>query len=358
MTTKSSRKRAMTTDVDLTATSRMQPRAAFDCGNGYIKIRTADVAAEMRSVIAPLPAASRVGDWPIDTVFKSDRMWWAVGEAAYTFGRSTVEEKEETGRYVSLWYRRLFTGALHRAFHQYWDVETLRPQIISSVPAGVFKQKTIKDAVHKNLVGEYAITNIHGGVLNIVIDQDNLRIVPEGIGTYWQYIYEKDTQNTVFGTGTWMILDLGFMTLDAVFLRDGVYMPDEARSDDNTGTSKIADAVTDFIAAETGVNLFRGEIDSQLACDSIEINRKPIGIAEVRNAAVEALGSRITNYAETWARGKNLNGILFTGGQAPALQQYINSNRLPTLTLARNCRRSNVEGSYLHLLNVLGDLTD
>jgi hypothetical protein len=320
---------------------------ACDLGNAYSNIKSDNgVAVDWRSIMAPLSASTRLADWPIEHVIQYEEEWWASGEICYTLAPGTIEENLNMNRYTSTWYKRLFAFALHKAFYKEAGREIVYPRIISSVPAGIFKISQQVKAVQENLIGDYEIRNVYGGTLMVTVPK--VILLPEGIGTYFGYLFGPGN-NSQYQTGTWMVADFGYLTLDAVFMRDGEYIADMAKSDSQTGMSIVAEQIQEYVQAEAGVELDRAQIDKAMECDMIEVNRKPLNISTIRETALEKLGRRATGLLEQWSRRANLNGIIITGGGAKYQYPHIASDVLPPLSVAINPRRANADGAYLYI---------
>jgi hypothetical protein len=320
---------------------------ACDLGNAYSNIRSDNgVAADWRSIQAPLTTNTRLAELPINHVIKYEDEWWATGELCYTLAPESLDENLNLNRYTTPWYRRLFAFALHKAFYKSVGVEVVYPHVISSIPAGPFKSPATVKAVENSLKGDYEIGNVHGGTLYVSVPK--VTVIPEGIGTYFGYIFGPGN-NKQFESGTWMIADFGYLTLDAVFVRDGEYIADLAKSDSLTGMSMVAEPIKDSILSETGVELDRAQIDKAMECDVIEVNSRPKNISLIRESTLSQLGKRAASLLEQWSRRANLNGIIATGGGAKYIYPHIISDVLPPMMLAQDPRRANVDGAYLYI---------
>lgn len=320
---------------------------ACDLGNAYSNIKSDNgVAVDWRSITAPLSKSTRLADWPIDHVVKYKDEWWAAGEICYTLAPGTIEENLNMNRYVSEWYKRLFAFALHKAFYKLAGHEVIYPRVISSIPAVLFKMQDQVKKVQENLIGDYEIGNVFGGTLMVTVPK--VILLPEGIGTYFGYLFGPGN-NSQYQAGTWMIADFGYLTLDAVFVQDGEYIADMAKSDSQTGMSTVAEQIQEFVYSKTGVELDRAQADKAMECDIIEVNTKKINISVVRETALARLGKRATQFIEEWSRRANLSGVIITGGGAKYAYSHIASDVLPPLSQASNPRRANADGAYLYI---------
>jgi hypothetical protein len=328
---------------------------SLDLGNAYCNLAGDNgLSLDLRSIMAPLSEANKLGDWPIEDVIRFNGQWWVVGDRSYTLAPDAIQEHPTVNRYVSEWYKRLFAFALHKAFYKRVGSGIIYPRIISSVPAQLFKNQAETAAIKDNLAGEYEISNVYGGTLYVTVMPRQIVLIPEGIGTYFGFVFSPGN-NSQYQTGTWLIADSGYLTLDSVMVRDGEYMPDAARSDEKTGISIVAEALRDMVFTKTRVRLDRAAIDKALECDTITVNQKIHPIAETKTKLLEQVGQRAVLLLEQWSAGQNLSGILLTGGGAKFLYPYLSSASLPPVMLSNNPRRANVEGAYLYLADSSGN---
>lgn len=343
-------KRAVKTAQSVEA-SNTGDTLSLDLGNAYSNAQGDNgLALDWRSIQAPLSASNKIADWPIADVIEFNGQWWAVGDPCYTLAPDNIQENPTTNRYISEWYKRLFAFALHKAFYKRVGEGVLYPRIITSIPASLFKSQDETAAVKANLVGDYEIGNVFRGDLIINVSPLHVVIVPEGIGTYFQYVFGAGN-NSAYQAGTWMIADGGYLTLDCVMVRGGDYIADAAQSDERAGMSIVAAELKEYIRSKTRASLDRAEIDKAMECDTITANGKTVNIVQARTDMIERVAQRATLKLEEWAAGKNLSGILLTGGGAKYLHPHIVSNNLPPISLVPNARRSNVNGAYLYAVN-------
>lgn len=324
---------------------------SLDMGNAYSNIQTdGGVAIDYRSIMAPLSTANKIAEWPVEDVACFEGEWWVVGDRAYTLAPKAIQENPTVNRYISPWYKRLFAFALHKTLYRGVGGEIFYPRVISSIPAELFKDADETQAIKNNLIGSYEIGNTWGGSIMVEVLPKRLVLIPEGVGTFFGLVFGGGN-NTQFTSGTWMIADAGYLTLDAVMLRDGDYIADAAKSDEKTGLSVVADTLRTFVFQRTRVRLTNHEIDTAMQCDTVVANTKSVNVKQAREDALLSLGKRASLLLEQWAAGQNLSGIIFTGGGAEHLHPYILSNNLPPLMLAARPRRANVEGAYSYLVS-------
>lgn len=324
---------------------------SLDMGNAYTNVQSdGAIALDYRSIMAPLSTSNRLGDLPVENVINYEGQLWAVGDACYTLAPNAIQENPTVNRYTSAWYKRLFAFALHKTLYKRAGQEIFYPRIISSVPAELFRNQDETAAIAANLCGHYEIGNTFGGQIIVDVLPRRLVLIPEGVGTYFGLVFGGGN-NAQYKTGTWMIADSGYLTLDTVMLRDGEYIADASRSDERTGLSSVADKLRDFVFTRSRTRLDRASIDNAMQCATITVNTNVINVEQARTDALIELGKRASLLLEQWSAGHNLSGIIFTGGGAEYLFQHITSSMLPPLTLAARPRRANVEGAYTYIVS-------
>jgi len=325
-----------------------QLNAVFDLGNAEGKLRASpDQAINFRSILAPLSTANKMGEWPTADVIFFNSEWWVAGESAYIYAPEAVQENTTVTRYTSSWYRTLFAFALHKVFHSYAGSGVLKPRIISSIPAEIYKDQSQTHEIKAKLTGRYDILTVSGKMLEIEVEPRKFNILPEGIGTYFERVYGQPDGKR-YRKGTWGIGDLGYLTYDMVFMRNEQYVPTLSKSDEHTGFSQVAGSIRDYIFQKRRVRLSRSEIDAAMMQDEISVNGTPINIVEVRTKGLVELGKRVAMLTEQWTSGLNLEGLILTGGGTTQTAPHIHLGpTFPVLELAGT--RSNVDGAYLYL---------
>jgi hypothetical protein len=321
---------------------------AVDLGNAYCNLAAdGGIVADWRSIQGRVSDANRMRDLPFDHIIGLGDAWYVFGEAAYTYAPRSLEDFPTTERYTTAWYRRLFAYALHRAYGLRLAEGPFYPKAIVSIPAREFANTRRTEQVRDNLTGPYIIHNTLGSTLQVVMNKEALTIVPEGAGTFF-YMLDKHSQNgrSSYAQGTWLVLDLGYLTGDVVGFIDGEYIPDMATSDSQAGMRYVAQRVADFVRSEGGPDIPAEHYDPQLGCDSVIINGLAYNIQKERDDARAALAERIVRFITRIAAGQNLSGILLTGGGAEVMGDLLNLKKLPPLTRVPNPRRANVDGAY------------
>lgn len=316
---------------------------SLDLGNAYCNlVADGPVVSDWRSVQGRVSDSRGLKELPFDDVIRLNDVWYVFGEAAYTYAPRSLEDFPATNRYTSIWYKRLFAFALHRAYGLRLAEGPFYPDVVLSIPASQYSNDAIVERVRDNLVGPYYLGTTKGTATQAEINPDALHIIPEGAGSF----LAAAAANKALERGLWFVLDVGYLTSDIVAFVHGDYAPDLAVSDPAAGMSYVARHVARFIAGETGVDLRPADIDPQLHCPSIEVNKQQIDIQTAKAEALANLGERIARFVTQAAAGQNLSGLLLTGGGAELLRDVIQIPGLPPIIVAPNPRRANVEGAF------------
>jgi len=324
---------------------------SVDIGNAYSNLKADNgISDDWRSVQGVVGSASRLGALPFDSAIQHDGAIRVFGQAAITH-TSHIEDYPTTDRYTSKFYKRLFAFALHRTYGLRFSESPFYPKIIASIPAREFAIDARVQQVRANLIGPYMIGNMQQTCLQVEVLSDNLTIIPEGAGAFYAMV--QSTNNHPSEYGTWLVLDLGYLTADMVGFRDSEYMPDLATSSAELGIRFIADRISKFVRANGGPTLDPSHYDPQLQCDSININGRVYEIKSARALAATELAERINRFVARVSSDQAITGVILAGGGADLIRPYIQLEGLPIPIIATNARRANVEGAYLMLRDAI-----
>jgi len=342
-----------TTNQTITRAATQIAALSVDLGNAYSNLQAdGAISDDWRSVQGVISGASRMGELPFDSAIHYDGAWRVFGGAATTH-TAHIEDFPTTDRYTSKFYKRLFAFALHRAYGLRFAESPFYPKVIASIPAREFAIDARVQQVRANLVGPYMIKNVHEMCLQVDVMAENLTIIPEGAGAFYAAV--KSLPNHPAENGTWLVLDLGYLTADMVSFRDGEYMPDMASSSAELGIRFVADRVARFVRGEGGPSLDPSFYDPQLGCDSIQVNGRLFDIKAARTQAVTDLAERIARFVARVSSDQAVTGVILAGGGAELVRPFIQLNGLPAPVLAPNPRRANVEGAYQMLADMIAE---
>lgn len=316
---------------------------SIDLGNAFSNLKADhNVSEDWRSIIGLVGNSNQMRNLPFNDSLKLDGSWYVVGDSARTHAANTIEDYPTKDRYTSTWYKRLFSFALLKAYGQRLNEGPFYPKIVSSIPASEYKIKERASAIQAFLKGNYYLETIEGTHLQVCVD--HLLIIPEGAGSFM----EASSVDSRCHTGTWIVLDIGYLTGDIVVFRSGNYVSDKSASDDTIGVRKIAEAIADYVRGNGGPSLDASIYDPYIDQDCIEISGTTYSIANVRQQTLFNLKERVNRFLTKAGNGENVAGYIITGGGADRYEQLLET-RLPVIKLP-NSRRANVEGGYEYLV--------
>lgn len=320
---------------------------SVDLGNANCNLRAdGGIVADWRSIQGTLSNRRNMNEQPFDSVIKYQDQWYVFGNDARRLA-SRVADHPSTERYTSEWYKRLFSYSLHRAYGLRINNGLFYPHVVASIPAREYASDTRVDSVIKNLSGEYVIENTLGGQLQVVVNPENLTIIPEGAGTYFHMLNQGDNNGrAMYAEGLWFIVDIGYLTTDIVAFQDGEYLPELATSDPSLGMRFVAEQIARHVVSRGGPNLDPSNYDEDLSCEAKIVNGTAYKIAGTRESALNELGESIAHLLQRVATDRNVAGVVQGGGGSTYLSRRIKARNLPVIIEAPNSRRSNVEGGY------------
>lgn len=321
------------------------PLASFDMGNANSKVATADLKDEFRSILGRLSRARR---------FNVDKLPVFIYEGqAYVYsdaGRDYMDNEpisfNDMTRYTDVRYRRLFVAALWHSFNHLATDGVLYPIIVSSIPASLYAGNDQVEAVKANLTGPYEIDGLDGRTLHCVVHPNNLLIIPEGVGSYFQALY-LDKRIAVSEAA---ILDVGFYTTDLIFHNKGVYIAGSARSTKH-GVRQVAESVHRHLQAADD---FQGDVptvDNALESGSIQIANRCVNVTEQRDLAYAELADEIIAFYLANRGSRQPATVLLSGGGATGVFRALPEKLLNEgwRVVSGDPRRANVDGAFQFL---------
>ncbi len=322
-----------------------KPLFSFDLGNGFCKVRSAQMSAEYRSIYGVLSRRNTL-------VNVADRLVIAFDGNRYVFGDDVrlLCDTEPTAltsriRYTSDRYRLLFASALWRTFSSHVSDGILYPRGVISIPVGEFNVQKDKEVRHL-LQGDYAIHGLNEATLYAQIHPNDLIIIPEGLGTFWLAAFDAEGKLLErYARGSTAVVDIGYYTTDMVLMQDGVYVVGAAQSAD-IGMGTVAAAVLEDLRRQGAYGLDVWQIDELLAQSTVTINGQDYPLEQSVQTEVSALAERILNFINSTLRGKNIRTVIVGGGGAALLHPYLSLGNAATWLRSVDARRGNVEGAF------------
>lgn len=313
---------------------------SIDAGNAYTNVVTSNgVNLDIRSVQGRITTARAFTDYPFDDVIKVGADWWAFGEAAFTWAASTIEDFPATNRYTSAWYRRQLAYVFHRVYGLRTSPGPYSPSVVFSIPARLYKNSDLTEAIIAHVSGRYEVATSQN--TGLIVDVTNPLCIPEGAGA----MTLTASSNPNVGAGLWMVIDVGYLTTDIVFFRDGDYVKDLADSDPELGVRKVALAVSDYIMAQTGIDVNPIEVDRQLECTAMTISGRAIDVTTPRHSALTDLANGVSQFVHRVTARRNIAGAILAGGRVDLLAPFLSISPAPIM--APEPRRANGLGGLI-----------
>lgn len=319
--------------------------ASFDLGNATSKIKTANLSVEFRSIAGRLSQKKTFGEIksPLCFVFEGETL--VFGDDCRDLIDGEPMAYTDMRRYTDGFYRKLFAAALWRSFKPIANSETLYPIIVCSIPVSEYADGKA-DEVKNNLLGEYVIEDIHGLAIYIDIKAENLVIIPEGAGAYFQALYAPDSN---LASREVAIIDVGFYTTDLVIFNKGSYVTGSAQSAKH-GMRQIAERVHRFLRKQHHYEGDLWMVDSVLGEGCIEIGRKCYSFIDERDNGYADLLDDINAFYRSSKGSRTPGAVVLSGGGAAGLYLFLpDTLRDEGWRVANNPRRANADGAFMFL---------
>lgn len=219
--------------------------------------------------------------------------------------------------------------------------------VITGLPPSYYLAN--KDLLAEVVKGTHTIQlNADGIDKKKVITINNVKIIPQPLGTLFQKIFDqkgvvvdKELSRSKVG-----IIDVGFRTTDFVVVDKLEYI-DKLSYSTTTGMSNTYAIVAEHLRNQYRVHKENYELDEIIQKAQIKVAGKVYSLERVKKDAYEQVSAKIlTEMNSIWDR-RDLDAILISGGGGKALADYI-LPELETATLVDDSQVANVNG-YLKL---------
>jgi hypothetical protein len=319
---------------------------SFDLGNAGAKIKTADISTEFRSIVGRLSRNRSFGDRQSSLLFTFEGETLVFGDESRDLIDGEPMAYTDMTRYTEGFYRKLFAAALWRSFRSLATEGVIYPTIVCSIPVSEYADGKA-DVVRDNLVGPYVIDGLGGLTLYVTIRRENLLIIPEGAGSYFQSLYAP---GSTLAAREVAVLDIGYYTTDLVIFHKGNYVTGSARSIKH-GVRQVAEAVHRFLRVN---HRYEGDVwavDSLLADGCIDIGSKCIGFADARDDAYADLLDDDLAFYRSSKGSRTPGAVILSGGGAEGCYRWIpDALKDEGWRVATDPRRANADGAYLFLV--------
>jgi len=329
----------------MTATLEEHPLASFDLGNAGAKIKTADVAEEFRSIAGRLSRNRAFGEIKSPLVFTFNEETLVFGDDARDLIDGEPIAYTDMSRYTAGFYRQLFAAALWRSFRHIAIKGVVYPTIACSIPVSEYADGK-GDEVKKNVEGTYDIHGLDGITLHAVVQPNQVVIIPEGAGSYFQALYAPDSG---LASREVAVIDIGFYTTDLTIWNKGSYVTGSAKSAKH-GVRQVAAAVYQFLRLKYNYEGDLWAVDSALSAGCIDVGNKCRGFTEERDTAYANLLNDVFAFYRSNKGSRTPGAILISGGGAEGVYKFLPDNlRDEGWRVITNARRANADGGYRFL---------
>lgn len=228
--------------------------------------------------------------------------------------------------------------------------------VVTGLPPSYYLSN--KDLLAQVIKGTHTIMlNIDGVDRKKVITINNVKIIPQPLGTLFQKIFDqrgviadKELSRSKVG-----IIDVGFRTTDFVVVDKLEYI-DKLSYSTNTGMSNAYAIVADYLRNQHRIFKENFELDGIVQKAQIKVAGKVHSLEEIKDEAYEQVTAKIiTEMNSIWDR-RELDLILLSGGGGKELADYI-AMELETATLVEESQTANVHG-YLKLAHKVFGYTE
>jgi hypothetical protein len=325
--------------------AHIQPLASYDLGNAGAKIKTADLSTEFRSIAGRLSKSRSFGEIKSPLAFGFEGETLVFGDEARDLIDGEPIAYTDLSRYTDGFYRKLFAAALWQSFRHLATEGVLYPVIACSIPVSEYADGKA-DEVKKNVAGAYVVDGLDGVSLYATVQPDNLIIIPEGAGSYFQALYAP---NSGLAGREVAILDIGFYTTDLTIWNKGNYVTGSARSAKH-GVRQVASAVHQHLRKQYRYEGDLWAVDSALEAGCMDIGNKCRGFADQRDEAYADLLDDVLAFYRSNKGSRTPGATILSGGGAENVYKFLpDSLRDEGWRVATNPRRANADGGYLFL---------
>lgn len=229
----------------------------------------------------------------------------------------------------------------------YVNGESEEFNVITGLPPSYYLAN--KDLLAEVVKGTHTILlNVDGTDKKKVITINNVKIIPQPLGTLFQKIFDqrgvvvdKELSRSKVG-----IIDVGFRTTDFVVVDKLEYI-DKLSYSTTTGMSNAYAIIAEHLRNQYRIFKENYELDEIIQKAQIKVAGKVYSLEQVKKDAFEQVSAKIlTEMNSIWDR-RDLDAILISGGGGKALADFI-LPELETAALVEESQVANVNG-YLKL---------
>lgn len=320
----------------------MKTLVSTNVGNGYVKARSVEHSIVFPSVGAREQGAVKFdaalsGNGAHDLIIGFEDQNWAIGEAAYKFGRMQVQDMSRA-RVGQDDYLRLYVASLAATVGRSGPLA-----VVASLPLGFYNGD--RDAARKALSGSFTV-KYQGRTRQYFIDESDCHLIPEGFGALCAHVLtttgkisSADLARSRIG-----IVDVGTRTTG--FLRvDGLEII-SAQSDmaERAGMSVVWTMLRETLSMEYGRELTDQDLDEITHSRMLRDSGQSIPVDQHVDTAIQALAEATRARVNSlWDNGRAVDHILITGGGGQFVYPYLT---YPHVMVSESGYWDNAEGGF------------
>lgn len=320
----------------------------IDLGFGFVKTTNGDKDYIFPSVVGAgqdLTYRSELTTY-IDPI---ENLAVAIDGKKYFVGDLAIRQSEILSRSLSENHaqEKNTKVLLLAALALYVQGESQEFNVVTGLPPSYYLAN--KDVLADVIKGTHTITlNIDGVDMKKVIIINNVKIIPQPLGTLFHKIFDfrgvvvdKELSRSRVG-----IIDVGFRTTDFVVVDKLEYI-DKLSYSTTTGISNAYAIIAEHLRNQHRVFKENYELDEIVQKAQVKVAGKVYSLDQVKRDAFEQVTAKILTEMNSIWDPRDLDVILISGGGGKALAEFI-LPELETASIVENSQVANVHG-YLKL---------
>jgi plasmid segregation protein ParM len=316
----------------------MKTLVSTNVGNGYSKAVSSAFIGEgqRKAVVFPSIGALEQGAVSFDAAidvpgnghkdpdliieYRGER--WALGDAAYAYGRMQVQDMSrsriETGHYQLLYAATLAATVRNSNILA----------VVASLPIAWYNSD--RESARQILSGEFTV-RYAGKTRTYSIAPNDCYIIPEGLGALCNRVLTEDGKvaDPDMAKARVGVIDVGTRTVGFLRVDHLKIIPAKSDMRDDLGMSTVWTLMREVISRNHGRTLNDAQIDEALHARAFRDSGHAIDIGDDCDRATQALASAIAGRINSlWDNGREVDYLYLTGGGAqfvaPFLTTYSN----------------------------------
>jgi plasmid segregation protein ParM len=314
----------------------------LDVGYGFTKVTDGDGGYSFPSVL---------GDGHKNFIFSTktekgllpNNLLVNIDNQDFFLGRSAIRHSKYAFRDLSLLrnnskdFEVLFYGAL--SFFADGGINKFK--IVTGLPV---ERMHLTD-YFKNTIKEKKYLTVYkdGKPTEVEIQISQLEIVPQPLGTYWNYYYNETNKEPSLDE-TVGVIDIGFKTTDIATIEHGEYIHQKSKTF-SLGLSAAYEDISKNILIEFGLEKESHSLDDVIIKKELKVDGQAKDISKMLNCAFQKLANNILIEINSYWKTTEYDRLLITGGGGEALHPFI-LPEFPQAKLVTDSSIANCKGFY------------